>query len=288
MALVVEVKRRLRLVGRIRYHRYNRNRFLQDNSEDIPIDCTLISNESEKIYAYNCSYDTQEKNYTSFKVLSEEIKLYNEGEDPDKSKITVEAAPLAAYLGEHITEEKNLDHIKLLNNSYVLMENSKIVNHGDNIIIEGTINNGSMSLLNPYILIKDNDNTLKNYTYELIPLKDGKNRYQMIIVPDTYLKANLDKSFGRFNETHNLMLSFEDDDNGGVEFNPNKGNKFNRKESSQGLSAGTIVGIILPCLAAIIAIIIVAIVFLRKPKITPAPMESITTNVLSASNAAME
>ena len=199
------------------------------------------------------------------------MTIYNEEGESDKGDEVI-AAPLAVYLGEHIQENNN--DIQL-DNPPIIMHNCKIVSQDEQIIIEGIINNTSeIKPENPYILIKTENNELKNLTYQLYqlePLEEGGYKYQMILKPTNDFNADLDQSLGRLDNSNNIILSFEKNENSEVYFSKINNKFYNKLNSSNGLSGGTIVAIILPIIAILIAV--AAIIYLVKKRSSIPPSD---------------
>ena len=88
---------------------------------------------------------------------------------------------------------------------------------------------------------------------------------------------DLDKSFVLNNNSH-LILSFNDTKSGNVDFSSSKNENHPYLKRSGGLSTGGIIAIILPCIAALVAV--AAVTFLLGKKTVPPPIQNLGNNTI--------
>ena len=103
-------------------------------------------------------------------------------------------------------------------------------------------------------------------------------------MPENNLNANLHESFGNLDNNKNIMLSFDKSDNSVVNFISEKNKFHNNLKSSGGLSAGAIVAIIIPCVAALIALAAIIFLVSRKPALPQQNQLSSNSMVLASSS----
>ena len=140
---------------------------------------------------------------------------------------------------------------------------------GNSFTIEGESSEPNLASKDSYLYFNENNETKK------IPCKindEGSNKYSVICKPESRVKSDLSNNnyIAIENLKKSLKMTFDKGGNSetsnNTEINPVK--TYN-KNSSEGLSGGTIVAIILPIVAALA--IITALIFLIRHKSTPSP-----------------
>jgi len=246
----------------------NRLRFLQNDNQ---ITCLLNrskSNDDDQIYVYECRHD----NY------NESFAIIYEGNSTE----------FAQYLLEHIKEQtKEIAS----SNGFIIMNDCLIENPKINVI------NGK-----PTQNITDNS---KGHLYlngnrtQPIPItltKKNETNYEISLNTNNEIKGSLSNKMGEINSNgvnKTLLLIFKEGSNSTLDYDGSNSTEIDPatpsnhslnkayipKKSSGGLSAGAIVAIILPCIAALLAVLGLAF-FLGKSSSgavakTTIPMENI-------------
>ena len=227
------------------------------------IECINIKNNTP-IYIYNCSYKYNEK--------IQSIKVQTPKNSTDLAKFACNN--LVNQTGTKIPEE------------IFVITDCFIADQSNNVIING---NTSQNISN------NKESTLyleENGSLEEIPLtfikKEGNN-YDMRLTLKKSLESNLNGKSGIVNidgKYMNYLLSFKDSNSSNLDYdyNPTLNKAYIPKKSSGGLSAGAIVGIIIPCIAVLLAVLGLAF-FLSKSSTgavatSKIPMENMGNNTI--------
>jgi len=249
----------------------NSLRFLQN--ED-PITCKLNnsrSNENDHIYVYECSYDNYNETRESFVIVYDG-----------------NSTEFAQYLLENIKEQKG---VIASSNGFIIMNDCLIEDPKINVINgqpNQNINNNSEGFL--YL------NGNRNQSIPITLNKKNETNYEILLNTSNELKGSLSNKMGEINsngENKTLLLIFKEGSNSTLDYdgsnstdidpatpsNHSLNKAYIPKKSSGGLSGGAIVAIILPCIAALLAVLGLAF-FLGKSSSgavakTTIPMENI-------------
>ena len=220
----------------------NSLRFLQNGDQ---ITCTLNrnkSNDNEHIFVYECSYDNYNETTESFEIV------YN-GNSTDYAK----------YLLANI---KNQTGELASSNGFIIMNNCLIEDPTKNVINGQTKENITNNTEGHLFL---NGNQTQSIPITLT--KENDTNYEIILNTDSDLKEDLSNKMGVINNNganKTLLLLFKEGSNTTIDYTPSNSTipsnrSFNKayipKKSSGGLSAGGIVAIILPCIAALLAVL---------------------------------
>ena len=241
-----------------------RLRFLDDEN----IVCTNDDDKkNDGIYKYICnvsSGDSVESIYLT------DIKF-------DNNKVQI--GPYAKYT----SKLQNGELLTFLEKNQITMHNCSINNQDYDITIHGYTENPIPNTDNPSLLVVTNDNQFKNISCEYKSLNTDSNYYQLKCNPQNSINANLNNTYGRINDNDYITLEFEDNDSSNVNYIPNKNEIHYPMRSSGGLSAGGIVAIILPCVAALFAVAAVAFLLGKKTTVVP-PQQNIGNNTIGISS----
>lgn len=246
----------------------NRLRFLQNDNQ---ITCLLNrskSNDDDQIYVYECRHD----NY------NESFAIIYEGNSTE----------FAQYLLEHIKEQTNEI---ASSNGFIIMNDCSIEDQKKNVI-NGQTTQSVTNNSEGYLDINGNQT-------QLIPItltKKNDINYEILLNTDNELKGDLSNKMGVINNNganKTLLLIFKEGSNSTLDYdgsnstiidpatpsNHSLNKAYIPKKSSGGLSGGAIVAIILPCIAALLAVLGLAF-FLGKSSSgavakTTIPMENI-------------
>ena len=232
--------------------------------EKTTIECINIENKTQ-IYIYNCSYK-YDGNIQSIKV-----------------QIPKNSTDLAKYTCNNLVNQTGTT----IPEEIFVITDCFIADQSNNVIINGNTSQN----------IPDNkESTLyleENGSLEEIPLtfiKKGGINYDMRLTLKKSLESDLNGKSGIVNidgNNANYILSFKDNSNSSnldYDYNPSLNKAYIPKKSSGGLSAGAIVGIIIPCIAALLAVLGLAF-FLSKSSTgavatSTIPMENMGNNTI--------
>ena len=220
----------------------NSLRFLQNGDQ---ITCTLNrnkSNDNEHIFVYECSYDNYNETTESFEIV------YN-GNSTDYAK----------YLLANI---KNQTGELASSNGFIIMNNCLIEDPTKNVI-NGQTNQSITNNTEGHLFLNGN----QPQSIPITLTKENDTNYEIILNTDSDLKEDLSNKMGVINNNganKTLLLLFKEGSNTTIDYTPSNSTipsnrSFNKayipKKSSGGLSAGGIVAIILPCIAALLAVL---------------------------------
>ena len=229
-------------------------RNLHDNRENAT--CSLISNNSN-IYKYNCSIVNMTGTITKV-----EVDIKNSGLNSSK---------LANITGKSLQDQKG---DKISDKGFVIIYNCQIQKDGDNII--NGKNDSSFVGSDSVLYLANNDNIVEipaTLTYK------NKDEVELKLTPKSSITANLNETLGKINDDKNIYLIFNNTNSTDLEFTAPSHHIYQSKKSSGGLSGGEIVGIILPCIAVLLAITAVAYLFRRKQTVV-APTQNLGNNTI--------
>ncbi len=249
----------------------NNLRFLQNTP--INVACYYEKNIST-IYEYHCNH--------SYDGNIDSIKVSYDGDKTDYAVYSLEN--LQKQTGDKIS----LDLIHI-NDCTIVDEDNAIINGNSE---DKSIPNNANSIM--YVLI---DGSTQNVSTNFIK-KDDNGNYDLKLNLKQSLSTDLNNKLGVVEingENKNYLLSFKDGEKSNLDYKYDSPNNttnqvFYPKKSSGGLSGGTIVAIILPCIAALLAVLGLAF-FLGKSSTGAAaastiPMENIGNNTIGVTSSA--
>jgi hypothetical protein len=247
-----------------------RLRSLENTNETIKCDYSKDENNNNNIYEYDCSKNKEGNNIKGNVNLIYLDNILIEGNEGQKA----DTGPLADYT-KTLKNGDIIDKLSFDTPEYE-MSDCEITNKDKDLIIRGTLPNNFTPNNPSYLYVVTNNNEFKNITCKYESIKNS-NDYKLICNPTSSFQANLDKSFVLNNNSH-LILSFNNTNSGNVDFSSSKNENRPYLRRSGGLSAGGIIAIILPCIAALIAV--VAVTFLLGKKTVPPPMQNLGNNTI--------
>jgi hypothetical protein len=219
----------------------NSLRFLQNGDQ---ITCNLNErNDNEQIYVYECSYNNYNETRESFEIF------YN-GDSTEYAK----------YLLANI---KNQTGEIASSNGFIIMNNCLIEDPTKNIINGQTTTQNINNNTEGHLFLNGN----QPQSIPITLTKENDTNYEIILNTDSDLKEDLSNKMGVINNNganKTLLLLFKEGSNTTIDYTPSNSTipsnrSFNKayipKKSSGGLSAGGIVAIILPCIAALLAVL---------------------------------
>ena len=232
--------------------------------EEVEIECkNYEEKKNDKIYKYTCNKD--------YNGIVEFVDIDSNGISSFKK------SPYAKF-----TQNLNNVALDLLEKNQIIMNNCSIEKNDYEIKIQGNAEREIPNQSNPSLYVVTENNELKKISCKYKRLNNDINTYtyQLICNPENSLKAKLNNTYGRINDDNYIMLNFE---NNNDEVNCIKSGGYFPIKSSGGLSAGGIVAIILPCVAALIAVAALAFLLGRKT-VTPPPMQNVGNNTIGISS----
>ena len=247
-----------------------RLRSLENTNETIKCDYSKDENNNNNIYEYDCSKNKEGNNIKGNVNLIYLDNILIEGNEGQKA----DTGPLADYT-KTLKNGDIIDKLSFDTPEYE-MSDCEITNKDKDLIIRGTLPNNFTPNNPSYLYVVTNNNEFKNITCKYESIKNSDD-YKLICNPTSSFQANLDKSFVLNNNSH-LILSFNDTKSGNVDFSSSKNENHPYLKRSGGLSTGGIIAIILPCIAALIAV--VAITFLLGKKTVPPPIQNLGNNTI--------
>ena len=245
-----------------------RLRSLENNN--LKIRCDNRTKLNDTIYQYECSDDKTNGNVELIYLDSIDVQ--------GVKKDDVDIAPLANITktlknGDIFTDE-------LINTKELVMKNCEITSKDKNLIIQGNVINTDKFSPDKetYLYVVTNNNDLEKVSCKYDPIDASQKYYKLTCYPTKSFNTNLDKTLGTVNKDEHVILIFNSTDGGKVDFTANKNENRPILRRSGGLSAGGIIAIILPCIAALIAV--VAVTFLLGKKTVTPPMQNLGNNTI--------
>ena len=243
-----------------------RLRFLEEKEAQ----CSPESeNENEKtVLEYNCKVDNIEKGKKVQKVSTSPDKIKADG-----NSIIIIPTDYANKTCDNINEQTD----EKAKQEKIIFRVDKMEQELKTIIITGHTENEEIKDKEIILSFYENEKE-NNMTCEVENL--GYNKYELNCKPKKSIKANLNGAESIQSSGKNIVLDFNKVEDGNIDFSL-YGKNSTQKKSSCGLSSGAIVGIILACIAALIATGIAVAFFRRSPK---APMQEMNVDTVNSSN----
>ena len=225
------------------------------NLEELEINCDKQSKKQSDIYTFICS----KKVNSNVDKLSYDNNIKINGQTVSN----IESLGTAKIMGENIQNQSK----DLLSSDFYILENSTLINKDNKIIINGINNSTDLSSNNSDLIFVEN-NQIKNISC-IIEKEKEENIFKLICNPKSSVNAdlNLNNFVNLKDKNKNMIISYnEGNSKANIEIQPNH---INNLKKNTGLSAGAIIAIIIPCIAALIAIILM--IYLLNLKINPNP-----------------
>jgi hypothetical protein len=223
--------------------------------EEEEVTCIYANKIEPNLYAFNCSKSVKGP-VSKIRYVENSLKINGESL-PDYDELPLSKSDIA-----------NLPDYSV----YPLhtLKNSEIIDRTTNsFTIEGENSDGNLASNDAYLYFNEN-NDQKKISCEI--KEESSNKLRVICKPESRVNSDLSNNnyIAIEDKKQSLKMAF----NKGANSNPSSSVEINpvrtfKKSSSGGLSAGTIVAIILP-LIAVLAIII-ALLFLIRYKLNPKP-----------------
>ena len=229
--------------------------------------CELDENSYKNILIYFCQIYAQITNLKSLKIESlEEFQFFSSNDAISFKNIEIKYSPLGIFLANNIQYSK--DEFDVLRNASIYILEHSLINKDEkhlNFNISGIISNQKPNFAN----VKINLLTFTNYKNETI--QEYLNCSVIEIINNSYVlncEGNKDCTYDLQNALsiinyELLMVNFDEGAINNVSFNQESESHRLNLSKRNGLSAGTIVTIVL-AIAAACAIVIVTFVCIRK------------------------
>ena len=247
-------------------------RLLDDNTEVENITCINITEKEEgKVYKYNCN--------GAFNGSVNKIYLENNNIDNNNENSII--------LGPYFNKTQNLKNgkvIQMLSGNNIGMYNCQIKGQDNNIKIEGNTSNLLPNSDNLTLYVVTTNDELKEINCKSKSLNKDNNYYQLTCDSTSSFQAKLNNTYAKINDSNYIMLDFKDDDKVSFNYTQNTNGVHFPKKKSEGLSAGGIVAIVLPCVAALIAVAAVAFLLSKNTTVVPPPMRNLGNNTIGISS----
>ena len=242
-------------------------RSLQENVSKQLI-CKSIENKFDNQKKYNCTLETNGE-----EIKNLQIDKNIESGDGDIEISGIDISPIAL---KYINNLQNVGDSDPFDKKLYLLNNSEVEVDNDNneFNITGKMNDKEFNYKNLTLelTLSENSNE-KNENISCISINKGENIFTLKCNTDNEMTGQITSAFSNL-ENENLLVSFLGSGNQ-TELNfeqkvPNvPKNKYIRySKSSGGLSTGGILAIIIPCIAILIIVSGIIIIFMKKkPKI---------------------
>ena len=225
--------------------------------------------ENEKIFVYNCKVTGIEEGKKVQKVSASLDTITANG-----NSISIIPTASANKTCDKINEQTD---DKAKKEKYFFRVEEKIEQELKNIIITG---NTEEEITDDEIVLSFYENEKENnMTCNVEKLGINRNRYELNCKPKNSIKTNLNGAEIADSSGKNFILDFNKVEDGNIDFVSSGKNLV--KNSSSGLSSGAIAGIIIACVALLIATGIVVALCRRSPKPPMEEMNVVTANSLS-------
>ena len=258
--LIYNVPRIIRIVVEI-FYSSRRFRFL-DEQKSYVVNCTLTSDD-ENILDYACPVNDIEN--LTVKSVSVPLDKIDVGDN------TMVSTNLAKETFQKINEQVGYEAKKDINifnvtdvdrdslpGSFIIKGTAEKT-ISDNKLIFSVYENGEEKTINCDVELNDKE----------------KKKYILTCKPSTIIKADLNDAEGKGESNEVILLQFPKGINGTIDNDPNIQIKHRKKSS--GLSAGGIAGIIIACVAVLIAVGIATALCRSSPKPPMQPIEIMTS-----------
>ena len=231
------------------------------NNTDIDSKCTVCK--------YYCS-----QNITG--TLSNVEVILNKTEDGD-----IALSKYAEITGKSLQKQTG----EIIGEDFIIISDCNITNETDKIItIKGNSDKKTNSSnINLYVI--DNSNKTISVPGQLKFNNSDDKKVEIILNPQRSVVADIDKTIGIIKDDKgkktNIYLNFDKDAKSSVNFT-SKGVASIRR-NDKGMSGGAIVGIILPCFAALLGVTAVAYFYGKKKPDVP-PSQNIVNNTIGVNS----
>ena len=232
------------------------------NLEEVSANCKRISDDNDEYAKFDCSAPLYpNKNYSS---ISMSDKFDFNGKPID---VTISLIAKQTMLNniQDLTSTNLEKGITILNDTE--LEEQK----GLNFKLKGNLTNGSIKDNQVFLSFTEiNSGDFKNMTCQVNNIE--KSIYQLDCSSKEPINCDLNGLTGYSDSGNYFFIKMKDGEQNKISLEKDKTNSFAFKKSSGGLSGGAIAGIILTCIAALAAVVVVALM-LKKSKV-PIPQDS--------------
>jgi len=220
------------------------------------ITCVRESGENNDNMNFNCSLDVDNKEIS--KISVENNFIFNETDSE------VILSSLANKTMDNIQEQTGDQFQK----GYIVLKESELEqNYKTNFKLTGEPSEKFNDKKVTLCLDEEGNGNLKNVTCD--KTDKGNNKYELSCSSNNAVTAHLNGVSGTTSDK-TILVEMKDGNPDLVDLFSSK-NHFNKNSSSNGLTAGAIVGIIFACLVALAAVAAIIVLCNTKPKISEKP-----------------
>ena len=239
--------------------------------EEQRANCTLIKDNNNDMI-YNCSVPTDANK--DFKMSAKDDFEFSDLET------NLIVSSYANSTMKSLSSQTN----DIFGNGVLVLTDSTLKNNENNFIIEGNLMDGELNDKQVILSFDENGNgNLVNATCNVNGL--GNKKYELICTSKQKIKAHLEGVMGKTSSDKPLLIHMTETNNDLVDLDLDSSSKLNHvnsKTSSNGLSTGAIIGIIIPCCVVLIAVAVAAFLCTKK---SSAPIQEMSSLQYNSSNA---
>lgn len=251
-------------------------RSLEEDKEE-EVNCALVGDENASTLEYNCNLNSS----------SQPSKLSVDIKNPERYNMIFSS--IANKNKDNILSQTSTTKPEV----YILNNSSYSKLNDFSFTINGTIedlnetNAKEMTNGNIILLLQDKGNNMeKNVTCKMSQKQYNNKSYELTCTPKESINANLNNTAGvlQNNENKQLVILTKEGNNSDPVSILIPFNSFgNKKDAGRGLTGGAIAAIVIVCVAVILAVSILAVIFNKHEK--NSPLEQPSTVGMFESNA---
>ena len=236
--------------------------------EEQTANCSLIPDENNDM-VYNCSVPVDENR--DFTMSAKDDFVFSD----------LETDLVVSSYANSTMKSLSSQTDDIFKNGVLVLTDSTLTNNDNNFIINGNLMEGELN--DNQVILSFDENGNGNLVNATCNVNDqGNKKYQLVCSSNKKIKAHLEGVMGKTSSDKPLLIHMADANNDLVDLDSSsKLNHIYPKASSNGLSTGGIIGIIIACCVALIAAAVAAFLCARKPR---PPVQEINTLESNSSN----
>ena len=240
--------------------------------EEQRVDCVLITAENDDYMIYNCSAPVDPNR--DFIMSANDAFIFGDG-------IQVEFI-ISSYANSTMKSlSSQTDDI--FANGILTLTDSTLTQDGNTFIIEGNLMEDELND-NQVVLFLDADGNGNLINVKCKVNDKGSKKYQLVCTSNKRIKAHLNGVIGR-TSVKPLLINMKNGTYDLVDLDSSSNHIYiiNQKKNSGGLSSGGLISISIVCFVALIATIIIVIIWNRRPKLPLEEVRALEINSLNSS-----